>query len=352
MQTVVWQETAGGASAAHDVCISAPTGSGKTLSYALPILQALSRQAQCPRCAAAARMCCATCCAHRAPAALTLAPAPWPQRPAAPVSPVAWLAPAARPQARRARAARAGRAAHEGPGHAGVPGLRLAVPRAGPHSVCCVRQGALVCALCVPAAGACMPQALGVILLQRCKPGASGWALPHPPSLSFTAHLYHPASCSLCLQPLHLMMPFQSPKPARFKPLQHHMPPLSPQPPSQASLAAEAELLASGMVDILVATPGRLISHLEGTPGFDPGHLSFLVIDETDRLLRQAYQVRLGWGGVGGGGSGGGGRMSLLVIGRGGWLGRGVKGKAVWGRVLVGSVLGLRGRAKREGTGW
>lgn len=62
--------------------------------------------------------------------------------------------------------------------------------------------------------------------------------------------------------------------------------------PLQASLAAEAELLGGGGVDVLVATPGRLITHLEGTPGFDGSRLGFLVIDETDRLLRQAYQ---GW---------------------------------------------------------
>ena len=42
--------------------------------------------------------------------------------------------------------------------------------------------------------------------------------------------------------------------------------------------------------DILVDTPGRLIAHLEGTPGFTLAHLRFLVVDETDRLLRQAYQ--------------------------------------------------------------
>lgn len=45
MQTVVWHQTAGGASAAHDVCICAPTGSGKTLAYALPVLQALAGRA-------------------------------------------------------------------------------------------------------------------------------------------------------------------------------------------------------------------------------------------------------------------------------------------------------------------
>lgn len=45
VQTVVWHETAGGASDAHDVCICAPTGSGKTLSYALPVLAALAGRA-------------------------------------------------------------------------------------------------------------------------------------------------------------------------------------------------------------------------------------------------------------------------------------------------------------------
>lgn len=45
VQAVVWAQTAGGASQAHDVCICAPTGSGKTLSYALPLLQALAGRA-------------------------------------------------------------------------------------------------------------------------------------------------------------------------------------------------------------------------------------------------------------------------------------------------------------------
>jgi ATP-dependent RNA helicase DDX51/DBP6 len=45
VQAVVWQQTAGGASTAHDVCICAPTGSGKTLAYTLPVLQALAQRA-------------------------------------------------------------------------------------------------------------------------------------------------------------------------------------------------------------------------------------------------------------------------------------------------------------------
>jgi len=43
-------------------------------------------------------------------------------------------------------------------------------------------------------------------------------------------------------------------------------------------------------VDILVATPGRLVDHLESTPGFSLEHLRFLVLDEADRLLSQHYQ--------------------------------------------------------------
>ena len=42
VQAAAWRETAGGCSAAHDLCICAPTGSGKTLAYALPIVAALT----------------------------------------------------------------------------------------------------------------------------------------------------------------------------------------------------------------------------------------------------------------------------------------------------------------------
>lgn len=43
-------------------------------------------------------------------------------------------------------------------------------------------------------------------------------------------------------------------------------------------------------VDILVATPGRLVDHINSTKGFTLEHLCYLVVDETDRLLREAYQ--------------------------------------------------------------
>lgn len=48
----------------------------------------------------------------------------------------------------------------------------------------------------------------------------------------------------------------------------------------------------SSKVDILVATPGRLVDHITSTPGFTLDHLEYLVIDEADRLMSQHYQ---GW---------------------------------------------------------
>lgn len=47
-------------------------------------------------------------------------------------------------------------------------------------------------------------------------------------------------------------------------------------------------------VDVLVATPGRLVDHLDRTPGFTLQHLRFLVIDECDRLLNQSYHNWIG----------------------------------------------------------
>ncbi|KAC9884516.1 hypothetical protein E3N88_45144 [Mikania micrantha] len=43
-------------------------------------------------------------------------------------------------------------------------------------------------------------------------------------------------------------------------------------------------------VDILVATPGRLMDHTNNTKGFTLEHLCYMVVDETDRLLRESYQ--------------------------------------------------------------
>ena len=43
------------------------------------------------------------------------------------------------------------------------------------------------------------------------------------------------------------------------------------------------------LVDILVATPGRLVDHIDSTEGFSMSFLRFLVVDEADRLMNQAY---------------------------------------------------------------
>lgn len=60
------------------------------------------------------------------------------------------------------------------------------------------------------------------------------------------------------------------------------------------SFAHEQSQICEGksapQVDILIATPGRLIDHLDSTPGFTLTHLRFLVIDEADRLLNQSFQ--------------------------------------------------------------
>ncbi|XP_074584962.1 DEAD-box ATP-dependent RNA helicase 1 [Curcuma longa] len=52
----------------------------------------------------------------------------------------------------------------------------------------------------------------------------------------------------------------------------------------------DGEMELQTAVDILVATPGRLMDHINMTKGFSLEHLCYLVIDETDKLLRDAYQ--------------------------------------------------------------
>jgi ATP-dependent RNA helicase DDX10/DBP4 len=48
-----------------------------------------------------------------------------------------------------------------------------------------------------------------------------------------------------------------------------------------------------GRSNILVATPGRLLQHLEQTPDLDVTHLQMLVLDEADRILDMGFRTQI-----------------------------------------------------------
>ncbi|KAL7067548.1 putative DEAD/DEAH box ATP-dependent RNA helicase [Cryptosporidium serpentis] len=54
----------------------------------------------------------------------------------------------------------------------------------------------------------------------------------------------------------------------------------------------EADKLNKG-VNILIATPGRLLDHLQNTKGFQYGNLLSLVIDEADRILEIGFEEEM-----------------------------------------------------------
>ena len=56
-----------------------------------------------------------------------------------------------------------------------------------------------------------------------------------------------------------------------------------------ANRKAETDKLVKG-VNIVVATPGRLLDHLANTKGFHYQRLLMLVIDEADRILDQGFE--------------------------------------------------------------
>ncbi|CAD5206560.1 unnamed protein product [Bursaphelenchus okinawaensis] len=59
-----------------------------------------------------------------------------------------------------------------------------------------------------------------------------------------------------------------------------------------ANRNAEAQRLQRG-VAVLVATPGRLLDHLQNTDGFNFSHMKCLVIDEADRILDIGFEVEM-----------------------------------------------------------
>ena len=44
---------------------------------------------------------------------------------------------------------------------------------------------------------------------------------------------------------------------------------------------------------VVVATPGRLIDHLEKTRGFNLKMLKFLIMDEADRILNMDFEAEV-----------------------------------------------------------
>ena len=46
-------------------------------------------------------------------------------------------------------------------------------------------------------------------------------------------------------------------------------------------------------MNILVATPGKLLQHIEQTPGFDCTNVKCLVIDEVDRCMDMGFKKTL-----------------------------------------------------------
>jgi ATP-dependent RNA helicase DDX18/HAS1 len=59
-----------------------------------------------------------------------------------------------------------------------------------------------------------------------------------------------------------------------------------------ANRKAEAEKLAKG-VSLLIATPGRLLDHLQNTRGFVVKNLKSLIIDEADRILEVGFEEEM-----------------------------------------------------------
>lgn len=59
-----------------------------------------------------------------------------------------------------------------------------------------------------------------------------------------------------------------------------------------ANRKAEVEKLVKG-VNLVIATPGRLLDHLENTPGFVFKNLKALVIDEADRILEVGFEEEM-----------------------------------------------------------
>ena len=46
-------------------------------------------------------------------------------------------------------------------------------------------------------------------------------------------------------------------------------------------------------MNVLIATPGRLLQHMDETPGFDCANVRVLVLDEADRCMDLGFQAAM-----------------------------------------------------------
>jgi len=53
-------------------------------------------------------------------------------------------------------------------------------------------------------------------------------------------------------------------------------------------LASERDLISK--INIIIATPGRLLQHMDETSTFDGGSVKVLVMDEVDRMLDMGFK--------------------------------------------------------------
>lgn len=57
-------------------------------------------------------------------------------------------------------------------------------------------------------------------------------------------------------------------------------------------MKAQEAALRMGL-DIVIATPGRLIDHLHNSPNFSLADIEVLVLDEADRMLEEAFAEQM-----------------------------------------------------------
>ena len=74
--------------------------------------------------------------------------------------------------------------------------------------------------------------------------------------------------------------------------------PSSPPSPSPAVIVGGVDMMTQSLAlarkpHVVIATPGRLVDHLENTKGFNLRSLRFLIMDEADRILNMDFETEV-----------------------------------------------------------